>query len=269
MSGRALYLQNYQAANASAKQAQVQIPPDSLPLTELAQLLEQVLLSPLSSYPHPAVAVMFFELFAKHSDFLKCRPQHIGPLLSALTDTRGLQQPKPHVKRRIYYLTYRIIKDVLNSIPSEFISGLIQAFKPSLQINVQLPPLEDSQDDLLTVATGETSFFNDQLHLYETCGILIASLSNDHPTLVRLLEDIAAPLLSDLQLQLNSVAQDKNPMILIRIHHLIMALGTLVKSLPETGSTEPPWLSLLLQINKSVLVTLERLSAYKIIRDAV
>ena len=58
------------------------------PLTPLGEMLQAMVRSGISTYPHPAVAMQFFETAARYPDFFKVRKEYILPVLEALIDAR-------------------------------------------------------------------------------------------------------------------------------------------------------------------------------------
>lgn len=75
-------------APAVPKEERKQTDYSDYPLTEHGEMLFALVQSGISSYPHPAVAMQFFETAARYGDFFKVRRQCIMPTLQAMVDAR-------------------------------------------------------------------------------------------------------------------------------------------------------------------------------------
>lgn len=85
---------------------------------------------------------------------------------------------------------------------------------------------------------------------------------------------ITTPLLNELSQTLRAAAQQTNdPLLIIKTHHLIRALGNIPKGFPDAPPTRPPvpppWIAVFQEVAKAILVSLEALSRFKIVREAV
>lgn len=67
--------------------------------------------------------------------------------------------------------------------------------------------------------------------------------------------------------------QDVLPVL--KVHHLIRALGNISKGFPDApsptppGYVSPPWVSVFDQVAEGILVSLGAMNGYKIVREAV
>jgi hypothetical protein len=61
---------------------------NQLTLTPQGQMLEQAISAGILRYPHAAVTLQYLECVSRYSEFYKCRPQHIQPVLEAFVDQR-------------------------------------------------------------------------------------------------------------------------------------------------------------------------------------
>lgn len=61
---------------------------NQLTLTPQGQMLEQAISAGILRYPHSAVTLQYLECVSRYSEFYKCRPQHIQPVLEAFVDQR-------------------------------------------------------------------------------------------------------------------------------------------------------------------------------------
>lgn len=60
----------------------------TMPLTLQGELMMALIRSGVSSYPHTAVAMQFFEVVARYGDFFRVRKECIVPVLTAFIDER-------------------------------------------------------------------------------------------------------------------------------------------------------------------------------------
>lgn len=60
----------------------------TLPLTLQGELLVRAVQSNITSYPHPAVSLQFFECASRYAEFFKLRTDCVQPTLGSLLDRR-------------------------------------------------------------------------------------------------------------------------------------------------------------------------------------
>jgi exportin-T len=58
------------------------------PLTPQGEMMEILIRSRISTYPHPTVAMQFFETATRYADFFKVRKENVLPALEAFLDNR-------------------------------------------------------------------------------------------------------------------------------------------------------------------------------------
>ena len=80
--------------------------------------------------------------------------------------------------------------------------------------------------------------------------------------------------MSELPGRLQAVKVSNDVMAILKIHHIIMALGNVAKGFPELPSPLPdgyilPPLEIFREIGQAILVCLEQLNVIKGVRDAV
>lgn len=187
----------------------------------------------------------------------------------------------------MYYLFHRFIKESRNDIPLEFVPNISQSIQDLLHIEVEIPDLEEVEVDFLTDAVKSSSF-DAQLYLFETLGILISLLFKSPTDQKALLLSFVKPLMDELSEALQASANlnlkelagggggtggpDVAPVV--KLHHLIMALGSIAKGFPDypsplsEGYILPP-VDVFAEIAQAILVCLENTNAIKVIRDAV
>ncbi|KAE9407804.1 KapM protein [Gymnopus androsaceus JB14] len=258
------------------------------PLTTHGELLFELVQSGMSAYPHQSVALQFFETVSRYNDFFKVRKQCIVPTLEAMIDSRGIHHQNATFRGRVYYLFHRFIKESKNDIPLEFVPNISESIRDLLHIEVEIPDSEEVEVDFLTDAV-KSSTFDAQLYLFETLGILISLLFKTPPDQKALLLTFVKPLMDELSEALQASANlnlkelagggtgtgaggpDVSPVV--KLHHLIMALGSIAKGFPDYPSPLPeeyilPPVDVFAEIAQAILVCLENTNAIKVIRDA-
>lgn len=257
-------------------------------------MLFNLVQSGISSYPHRTVVLQFFETVVRYSDFFKIRRECIMPVLESMADSRcvrshllhyifplkaarfrGLHNPDPSFRSRVYYLFYRFIKDVKSDIPPDICVNIVGSFRDLLPIEVQIPVAEDSETDLLAEAM-KSSAFDSQLYLYETVGILCSLVFKNPEQMATLLLSFVKPLMEELSnnLQASTKGGQVDLVPIVKVHHVIMALGNIAKGFPDYPNPLPdgyilPPMDVFAQVAQAILVCLEAMNVFKDVRDAV
>lgn len=196
-------------------------------------------------------------------------------------ESRGLHNPDAYTRSRLYYLFYKFIKENRQEIPIDLSSKIIDTMRDLLPVEAEIPSdLEDAEFDIL----GEivrNSTFDSQLYLFESAGILTSLNFKTPETQASLLLSLVKPLMNDLSLNLQIVREkgwNKDDldtlMPIVKMHHVIMALGNIAKGFPDYPTVIPenyimPPLDVFVEVAKAILVCLEAMNVLKVIRDAV
>ncbi|KAF8227304.1 ARM repeat-containing protein [Tricholoma matsutake] len=242
------------------------------PLTTHGEMLYALVQSGISSYPHRTVALQFFETVARYTDFFKVRKECIIPTLEAMVDGRGLHNDNSAFRLRLFYLFYRFIKEGRDDIPTDICDGIIASVEDLLRIDVEIPKLDDSEADLLTEMVS--SAFDSQLYLYETAGILCSLLFKTPEQQASLLLSLVKPLMAELSVNLQAATKGSQELVpIVKVHHIIMALGNISKGFPDYPQPPPPGyilppLDVFAQVAQAIIVCLEAMNVIKIVRDA-
>jgi exportin-T len=270
--GRAAFCQ----APAVAKEQRKVTDYSEYPLTYHGEMLFALVQSGVSSYPHRTVAMQFFETAARYGDFFKVRKECIMPTLQAMIDPRGLHNQNSSVRSRVFYLFHRFIKDIRNDVPVEIAIGIIDSMRDLLEVHIELPELEEAtQKEILAEAVASPGLFDSQLYLFETAGILVSLLFKTPEQQSALLLSLVKPLLDDLSSNLQiAVKSPQDVLSVLKVHHIIMALGNVAKGFPDYPSPPPegyvyPPLDVFGQVAQAILICLEALNVHKVVRDAV
>ncbi|KAJ7170663.1 armadillo-type protein [Mycena crocata] len=246
------------------------------PLSPQGEMMFALVQSNISSYPHRSVTLQFFETVARYPEFFKVRKECIMPTLEAMIDTRGLHNSDASHRSRVYYLFHRFIKELRLDIPADVAVNIASSIRDLLPIEVQIPDVDDSESsaNLLSEAI-KSSAFDSQLYLYETVGTLCALLAKTPDQLASLLLSFVKPLMSELSDNLQAYrtkgSQDLIP--IVKVHHVIMALGNVAKGFPEYPTPVPAGyvplpLDVFAQVAQAILVCLEAMNVFKDVRDA-
>ncbi|KAJ7903544.1 armadillo-type protein [Mycena olivaceomarginata] len=267
----------YQGPALDRDKKKISIDYSEYPLTPHGEMLFALVQSNISSYPHRSVTLQFFETAARYPDFFKVRRECIMPTLEAMIDTRGLHNLDTNHRSRVNYLFHRFIKEVRSDIPGEVAVNIANSLRDLLPIEVQLPDADDSDSsaDLLSEAI-KNSAFDSQLYLYETVGTLCSLLSKTPDQLASLLLSFVKPLMSELSDNLQAYrtkgSQDLIP--IVKVHHVVMALGNIAKGFPEYPTPVPvgyvpfPVNDVFGEVAQAILVCLEAMNVFKDVRDA-
>ncbi|CAE6461768.1 unnamed protein product [Rhizoctonia solani] len=247
---------------------------EAYPLTPHGEMLDALMQSRISAYPHNSVAIQYFETVGRYGDFFKVRKQYVGGVLTTLIDARGIHHPKESVRRRVFYIFYKFIKDCKLEIPVEHVTTIIDSMRDVLVVRAELPEPESSEQDLLNEALGSAGFFDSQLYLFESVGTLVSLLGKEPEKQGAVLESVTNPLLTSLQQSIQTpITGPQDILPILQAHHVIRALGSIAKGFPEASQTAtqdsiPAWILVLKQVAEAILVSLETMKQHRAIRDA-
>lgn len=241
------------------------------PLTPHGELLMALFETGISAYPNQAVVMQFFETVARYGDFFKVRKQCIVPALEAMVDARGLHNPKSAVRARVFYLFHRFIKDNQREISPELARTLLEGIRDTLTIRVELPEVDPNEpNDPLTEATSTP---DPQLYLFETVGTLVHVFFRTPEQSAALLLSVVTPLLEELSTNLRAFEEKQDVLPIVKIHHVIMALGNIAKGFPDyptpvTDDYVLPPLHVFRNMAQAILMSLGAMKEFKVVRDA-
>jgi exportin-T len=186
--------------------------------------------------------------------------------------TRGLHNPKSSVRARVFYLFHRFIKDNQREISLELAGTILEGIRDTLSIRVELPEVDPNEpNDPLTEATSTP---DPQLYLFETVGTLVHLFFRTPEQSSALLLSVVTPLLEELSANLRAFEEKQDVLPIVKIHHVIMALGNLAKGFPEYPTPVPddfilPPLHVFRNVAQAILMSLGAMKEFKVVRDAV
>lgn len=245
-----------------------------LPLSNLGEMVQKLVQSNVSSFPHPAVQLQFFECLVRYSNFFAARSGCVLDALPAFLDWRGVHHEKLGVRKRVNYLLYRFVRDLraVAAVPMDYVERLLQGLQDLLVVRAELPQV-DADEDPLIKATAPAGYFDSQLYLFETSGILVSLLNNAPNDQVVLLKAISEPLSEQMRQAVQ--AFQRNPTDLtsvLQVHHLMLALSSLSKGFPDLSPTstqpEPQWVGVFKSITEQVLVSIGAMNSFSVVREA-
>jgi exportin-T len=192
--------------------------------------------------------------------------------LVAYGHARGLHNPKSAVRARVFYLFHRFIKDNQREISLELAGTLLDGIRDILTIRVELPEVDPNEpNDPLTEATSTP---NPQLYLFETAGTLVHLFFKTPEQCAAFLLSVVTPLLEELSTNLRVFEGKQDVLPIVKIHHVIMALGNVAKGFPDYPTPVPedfvlPPLQVFRNIAQAILMSLGAMKEFKVVRDAV
>lgn len=141
-----------------------------------------------------------------------------------------------------------------------------------LVIQASLPAPETPNEDVLSKAARRGSPFDSQLYLFDALGSLISILPSSASQIqVTLLSALLEPILRDIA-SIGSTP-DSDQESLLRLHHLIKAVGSVAYGFPELRSTtaapDAAWVPVMYEATKVILDSLKAKSHVAIIRESV
>lgn len=200
------------------------------------------------------------------------------PVLYGLLMTfhcRGLHSSNDAFRLRLCYLFYRFLKECRTDIPPNMCATIANSFRDLLPIVPKLPDADEVETDLLSDACKDVTF-DSQLYLYETIGILCSIMFKTPQEESDLLMSFVQPLMDDLSASLTAYSQNtQDALHVVKTRHIIMALGNVAKGFPDypqppvpEGYILPP-VNVFGEIGQAILVCLQAMNVYRIVRDAV
>jgi exportin-T len=210
------------------------------------------------------------EIMVRYSTELQLQPDLIPTVLEYFVGPFGIHSSEAQVQLRAWYLFERLLVKIQNNITS-MSEQILAAFTDLLQINVSSSSTStfrsadsDSESD-----SEQDMVFDNQLYLFQSAGLLIASM---HTTNFKAGETLLQSLITIINERLQLTQSDQ--VVVLKIHHTIMAIGDVAKGFD--GSNDGPMLSrrqignrLFSLASETILKALARFEESSYIRDAV
>lgn len=226
---------------------------------------------------HPLIQLEFFELIMKHYTFFNNnniqvenvnKDEILMKVLNIFVSNFGLFSDNEKVKYRSWYLFFRFIKMTKPKIDDYIIIELIKSIVPLLSLDSKI--IQNKNKTSLEILDlnliDETGSFENQLHLFESIGLLISIIQNNDEEIL-MLESILQPIFSNLENSINNLST-LNLDSLISVHHNIISIGTIIKGFENinTDVYNDKFANILNQISQVISITLENFINYNIIR---
>ncbi|KAG8814048.1 pre-tRNA nuclear export protein [Serendipita sp. 399] len=160
------------------KEARKTVDYSNYPLTPQGEMMQTLIRSRISTYPHPSVAMQFFETATRYADFFKVRKEHVLPALEAFLDSRGIHHPLATVRKRVFYLFHRFVQILRIDIDPANVPIILQAIQDLLTVDVEIPDEFEPPPgaDILSELLKDASMFDAQLYMFEAAGSLVSIL---------------------------------------------------------------------------------------------
>lgn len=175
----------------------------------------------------------------------------------------------------MFYLFHRYIKELRNEIPVDISTTIIDSMRDLLPIVAEIPEPEEPETDVLAEAITNSSF-DSQLYLFETVGSLCSLLFKNPTQQSSVLLSLVKPLMDDLSVNFQAFRTNgpTDLVSIVKVHHIIMALGNISKGFPDYPASVPddyilPPLEVFAQMSQAILVCLEAMNVFRPVRDAV
>lgn len=187
----------------------------------------------------------------------------------------GLHNDNLRYRLRLFYFCHRFVKELRNEIPVDVVPTAIASMQDLLPIVVEIPEPEEPETDLLTEATKDSTF-SSQLYLYEATGTLCSLMFRTPAEQRAILLSSVKPLMDDLSVNFQAFGSKGSSDLIpiVRVHHVIMALGNIAKGFPDYPNPVPPNyilppMDVFAEMAQAILVCLKAMNIFKPIRDAV
>jgi exportin-T len=164
----------------------------------------------------------------RYSAELQLQPSLLSPVLEFFVGPSGIHSTETHVQLRAWYLFERLLIKIQDKV-SPMAEQVLGAFINLLQIDVTASSISTADSDSESTSEQDVVFDN-QLFLFQSAGLLIASLqSTNFKAADGLLQSLTGTIDARVQLQ----AQD--PVTILTVHHNIMALGDIAKGFDNSA----------------------------------
>lgn len=195
--------------------------------------------------------------------------------IDLLTTYRGIHHPKSSIRARASYLFHKFIKEDRNEVPPGIVVRLLDSIGDALTVQAELPELDSPEQDILFEAVNEPSVFDSQLYLFEAAGTLVSLTYSVPEQQSELLQRLIKPLLESMERALRTpITSPQDVLPVLQVHHYVMALGSIAKGFVDFPNPVPPdWilppLNVFEEAAQAIIVSLNAMSRYKVVREAV
>lgn len=261
----------------SLKNNLINLPKNEIATSKPYQAVQAFLIKLITNFNlinHPKNQLGFFELIIRHfstKTFNNTTSTSLDEMVTKIIELfseYGLFNAVESVRLRTWYLFFRFVNATKPKLNEFFLESLLMKLQPLLIVKAELPT-RDEDDDLV-----ENGNFGGQLYLFEAVGML-SSLNGSSDTTAKCVDILFQPLFSSLETCISREDKDVNPLIPLQAHHLLMALGTIIKGLDTQApgravsfKTDANLGSKIGNSSQVVLITLENFNKFESVRDA-
>lgn len=174
-------------------------------------------------------------------------------------------------------------------IDIQHVPSILQAIQDLLTFDVELPTdfelpevySDTVNQDVLANILKEPTIFDAQLYMFEAAGALVSTLWSLPEHQSNALRSVTSPLLSRLSTCLQAPIAaagvqmgEEDLKHVLAVHHCIQALGSIPKGFPEYPSPVPPDyipppIAEFRQMADAILVSLDIMGRFRVVREAV
>lgn len=217
--------------------------PSSVAAERLVVLISKMINSGIASFSHPAIKLQYMEICVRYCPFFENQTAYIPHVLEQFV--QFVHHSHIRVRTRSWYLFSRFVKHLRAHI-GNMTERVIESISDLLQIRAELPS-RNANDDILSEEgdVSSDSNFNSQLNLFESIGCISSSTIIPIENQVLYIRTIINPLFSEIEGNIDQ-AKSGNPLSILQIHHVMMALGYLAHGfsawIPKNNTTHhtPP-----------------------------
>jgi len=176
----------------------------------------------------------------------------------------GIHSTEAHVQLRAWYLFERLLIKIQDNV-APMAEQVLNAFVDLLQIDVPVSSISAADTDSESNSEHDVVFDN-QLFLFQSAGLLVASLQS---TNFKAGEGLLQCLNTNIESRVQQQAQDS--MTILIVHHIIMAIGDVAKGFDDSviQSRRQFGPRLFSSATETILRALLRFQDSSSIRDAV
>lgn len=151
---------------------------------KIEDLLQLLVTSSISSFPHPVIQANYFELLIRYEKFFSSNLSFLIPqILVSFLDERGLKCSNKKLRSRVCQLFNKFIKCHVKSKANDRLQNFTEDILKRLQDFLKLDIVDVPNDTMVKKASifDDVKYYineEDQLVVFETVAILIVSNSN-------------------------------------------------------------------------------------------
>lgn len=235
-------------------------------------IMQKLVESAISDFPHPAVLLQYMEVCVRYCVFFETNHSYIPRVLEHFV--RLVHYDLTRFRVRSWYLFHKFVKQLRAQV-GNVAETVIQSIADLLPIKAEVSTDDGSEDDMSSDQTDNSAdaIFNSQLYLFEVIGYISSTQATPVDKQALYARSVMEPLFRDMESHLEK-AKSGDAQAILQIHHVIMALGTLAHGFGDhtkTGSRQTPDKLVSAEFARAaeaILIALGQLNAHREIRTA-